>query len=224
MKHEHKIISRIAICFSMVLCMLLSTACKRSSDGQDFLGMRVVSAPEGFYVVNNQFSSSPKPATFATASSSFVATLSHEVTWTITIRGVVSGAEKTIVKTSKDINESWDGNSSNIFFFRKGEKAVAELSFMGSGLILKDEIIISSAIVYDNKTVNAVKYTLVDDFDGKGAPLLSISKDAFDTGVIMSADSTQKVQGLYAFKMAGYDASKNGWCGGVTSPWPRPTR
>lgn len=212
MKYTHK----INIIFSFMIALVVSiVACKRTASDSEFLGDRIVAAPEGFEVIGGDFTGNPDPAYFTLGNVTYKAVLSHEVTWKITIRGQVSGAVKEISKTSIVIDEPWNGNASNGFFFRKDEKAVAELTFLGSDLVLRDTVLIKSTIKYDQQTINGITYNLIDDFDGNGTPMKSPGKDLFDGDVIMQSDSVLKVQGLYAFNMSGVDLSKNGWCGGV---------
>lgn len=197
----------------LMLCLLVA-ACKRSSDGMDMLGQKVVPAGTGFYVVMDAFTASPSSVNFSVNNATLSAAFSDEVTWTVTIRGTQSGAVKTITNTSSLLNEQWDGGSSNVYFFRTGEKAIAELSFMGSDLILRDTVTVSSPKVYNGKTFNGIKMTLIDDFETGGSLNMTyVEKDLNDANVIMATDTLLKVQGLNAMHMSGKDVSNNGWCG-----------
>lgn len=54
--------------------------------------------------------------------------------WKITIRGLNSGATKTITGQSEDIslNSLWDGSQDSLYFFRDGELVIASLSLNNS--------------------------------------------------------------------------------------------
>lgn len=62
----------------------------------------------------------------------FKAQLSDSVTWKVTIKGLESDAQKTLVGTGKSIrNAFWGGESENINFFKRGESLSITLSFIG---------------------------------------------------------------------------------------------
>lgn len=206
-------------CFGLFVMsvMLFMTSCKRSSDDKEFLGERVVPAKSGFHVVMDEFTAAPASVNFATGGVTLSAAFSDEVTWTLTLHGTTSGAVKKITQTSILLNESWDGGSSNVFFFRTGEKVIAELSFMGTDLILRDTVTINTPKIYDGKTFDGIKMTLIDDFDAVNRiAMTQVEKDLNDAQVVMSPDTTIKMQELNAYLMSGIDVSKNGWCGGVS--------
>lgn len=217
MKRFSKLLLHSVLCICILGTAALNFSCKRSSDGKDFLGEKVVPARDGFYVLMDQFTASPASVNFATTSVDLIAVFSDEVTWTLTLRGVQSGAIKKITKTSALLDEEWDGGSSNVFFFRTGEKAIAELSFMGTDLVLKDTVTIGTPKIYDGKTFNGIKMTVIDDFDAVNrVAMTQVEKDLNDAQVVMSTDTTVKVQELNGYLMSGIDVSKNGWCGGIS--------
>lgn len=182
------------------------------------MGPVVRPAPDGFFVQDNIFKADKDVADFTSSNLIFSSSFSHEVSWTILIKGLKSGAVKEIKGTSSGLNaynSTWNGNSSGIFFFRKDEICIAELRFMGSELILRDTVVISHPILYDRKEINGVKHNLIDDFEGNGVPIAAASKDAYDRNVTMTMD-TFSMQGLKGYRMAGFDLNKNSWSGGIT--------
>jgi len=201
-----------------ILVILMIYSCKRTSKDEDFIGPQVKEASSQFSVTGNQFSASAPSVNFYFSQVYFTSTFSEEVTWKITIKGTVSGAARVLTGTSSGLNASntlWAGNSDNIYFFRKGEKCIAELSISGSTIVLTTSILIINVYDYDGNVINGVAYTLIDDFDGGGVPMASISKDGFDSDVIMGVDTLIKVQGLKSFKMEGTDVNGNSWSGGI---------
>lgn len=217
MKTFSKLLTDSLLVIFIMGIAILNLSCKRSSDGKEFLGEKVVPAKDGFHVLMDQFTATPASVNFATTPVALSAAFSDEVTWTLTLRGVQSGAVKKITKTSALLNETWDGGSSNVFFFRTGEKAIAELSFMGTDLVLKDTVAISTPKVYDGKTFDGIKMTVIDDFDYVNrVAMTQVEKDLNDAEVVMSLDTNVKVQELNGYYMSGIDVSKNGWCGGVS--------
>lgn len=120
----------------------LAVKCERP----ETVGPEYALAPEGFGV--NTYSMGSSSANFATAKDTFYATFTHNVSWTITLKGAVSGATKTITGTSQFIDGSnpswlWDGSHDGLYFFRNGEKVGATISFLGSNYTLTDSILIT---------------------------------------------------------------------------------
>jgi hypothetical protein len=201
-----------------ILAIVMIYSCKRTSKNEEFIGPQVKEASAQFSVVGNQFSASSPSVNFYFAQLYFTSNFSESVTWKITITGMLSGAVKELTGTSSSLNASnslWTGDSDNIYFFRKGEKCIVQLTISGSTLVLTTTVLIINVYDYDGNVINGVSYTLIDDFDGGGVPMASISKDGFDSGVIMGVDTLVKVQGLKSFKMEGIDVNGNSWSGGI---------
>ncbi len=113
--------------FSIILVLLLS--CKRAKE--PFLGPSYISAPSDFSVTS--FTGTPNPVNFLTNSVAFNATFSNSVSWTLTITGQTSGAFHKLKGISNGFTDLvWTGNHDGVVFFRKGENAVATLSFFGT--------------------------------------------------------------------------------------------
>src|SRR5690554_631817 len=121
----------------IVCAMLINAGCKRTLKNEEFFGPEYMPAPEGFYVESDALNASTVNVNFGVSEVIFSSSLSHVVTWTITITGAQSGAVKQITSLSDNINAdnaTWKGGSSNIYFFKKGEVATAVLSFLGTDL------------------------------------------------------------------------------------------
>lgn len=200
-----------------VLGLLLTFGCNRDKD--EFIGPETVVAPEGFAIAGNTFDASDNNPDFTSVTVHFTAALSDRVSWKITISGLTSGAKKTINGVSDVIdatNSEWDGGSSNLYFFKQGEQAVAMLTVLGSDIVLYDTLTIAQVKLYNGQTINGIKYRVIDDFDGTGVSLESgTAGDFFDEDIILARETSIKVQGDNSFRMAGFDKNGNSWSGGI---------
>jgi hypothetical protein len=142
--------------FSLILIIMF--ACKR--DHVDYVGPAYISAPAGFGITS--FTGNPLSVDFTVDSVSFDAVFTHPVSWKLTIVGKKSGAVHEIKGTSKSFtNLIWTGKHDGVTFFRKGEKAVATLSFFGTELTGK--VIINILEVPDYRTCG--KFPIAGDFE-----------------------------------------------------------
>jgi hypothetical protein len=121
--------------FSLAITPLLIAvifACTRQKP--DYIGPAYVSVPDGFTV--NSFSPSVTSISFnPTASMTFDATFSSSVSWTLTLKGVTSGAVHTVQGISSGFTGlQWFGNHDDAIFFKTGEKVMATLSFFATSL------------------------------------------------------------------------------------------
>jgi hypothetical protein len=211
------VVLHIILLMVLVLVFMVS-GCKHKFEKENFIGPEYASAPKGFNVVGNSFIASPDPIDFTIKQDTFYAVLSHRVSWTIKITGQGSKAEKIIKGLSDKINSSnasWDGGSDNIMFFRQGEICDVELSFLGSDIVLTDNITIFKTKLYSG--------ILISDFDGGGivpntsswysysdtaSGVLEISSYGFLNTILPS------VQGTKSLHMKGKDLDNDWYIGG----------
>lgn len=135
----------------LILGIVLSLASCLERDDSIF-GPKYISAPSDLEVVDNTFKIikqgdkfeidlpiisfyDPQNPDSVFNPICFKAELSDSVTWIFTIRDLVTGAKKTIVGTSRQVNAVWNGDSDNISFFSKkvgdDKNLEIELSFIG---------------------------------------------------------------------------------------------
>lgn len=224
--------SRISLFILLVLTSILFTFCKRTSKGENILGGAYKPASANFYVISTNpkttfraYSLASKDTVntinFSNDSIYFAAKFSESVSWTVTVKGLTSGASKTLNGLSDSVsytNAVWNGNSDGTRFFIKGESAVATLSFLGSAISLSDTFTIFQVKKYNGIVVNGVIYHLIDDFDGTSlAPLASVTPDLKDLNVSFAADSFHVVNGKYSFRFRGNDANWNSYLGAIAT-------
>ncbi len=148
--------------FSFSILVLLLFSCSREKT--DYLGPSYISAPQGFGVTS--FTATPSPVDFTVNPVLLNATFTNSVSWTLTIRGQKSGAifERKGISNGLS-NEEWTGTHDGIFFFRKGETAIATLSFFGTDLTYSVPVIITKP----RNFASYGQFPLVGDFEN---PLL----------------------------------------------------
>lgn len=144
----------------------------------------------------------------------------EKATYELMIKGATSGAVKTIKGTASSLEKVWEGLSSNLYFFRAGEKASVELKLVGydSVFVCQDSIIITDPFNFDGKVVKGVSYFLLDGFDGKAKfPLNSASPsvDQNDQAVDFGISSVVAVHESNSLYLSGTDVNNNSWCGDV---------
>lgn len=148
---------RFKIVMSVVLLGTLTfLGCKTYKEG---IGPKYYSAPKDFAVVNNAFFVD-SAAGFQNNSIDFSQTKPHyfsakfssRVDWTIRIKGLKSGAYKILRGSSSQVdstNAIWRGGHSGTFFFKKDEKCVAELAFLGTNMVLVDSFVIGKVFDFN---------------------------------------------------------------------------
>lgn len=203
------------------LLVLLGAGCKRETlvgDKTVFVKSNPLVANTGLTVnnANPDFSTSNK--TMGTPVS-FTANFTTEVSWKIVIWGNLSNATKEIKGTGTAINNTnsvWEGDASSIQFFMKNDTCTASLYVQGiDTAISTTQTIIKKLISYHLRTVDGVRYLLVDDYDGnhmgtKG--MEGLSGDGFDNGTPKYVTvNTTRINGNNAFHMEGTDINNNGW-------------
>ncbi|MFM7024082.1 MAG: hypothetical protein ACKOXB_14010 [Flavobacteriales bacterium] len=202
------------------LLVLLGFGCKR----EGMVGDKVIFVTENplatGLTVNNanpDFSTSNKKQGTPV---SFAATFSTDVSWKIVIEGNLSKATKEIKGTGKTIdntNSVWEGDATSIQFFMKNDTCTASLYVTGIDTAISsvENIIIKKMLSYHLRTVDGVRYLLVDDYDGnhmgtKG--MEGLSGDGFDNGTPYYVTTTEtRINGSNAFHMEGTDINNNGW-------------
>lgn len=153
----------ILLFLGIVLFFFMGSGCTHKYKNEEFLGTEYASAPEGFYVVDNNLTVNPANVNFVTEKCSFNAQFSHKVSWKITITGRQSGARRYIEGLSDHLDPlvvTWDGGSSNMKFFKAGEDCDIVLSFLGT-----ESMVTATAKVIQSKKYEGV---LISDFDGGG--------------------------------------------------------
>src|SRR5690554_5461228 len=90
------------IIFTLAIFIGSFSACKKR---EGYIGPKYVSAPEGFFVVDELFEPSAALANFAVGDViNFSSDFSHEVTYTVTVVGQTSGATYTTSGLAKNID------------------------------------------------------------------------------------------------------------------------
>lgn len=122
---------------------ILSISCKRES--VDVIGPELAIATPNFKLDNDLFSAESAAIDFTTDSNWFNASFNERVSWEL----VITGQQSTGVKRFKGIssglsrtNTNWTGSQSDLYFFRTGETAIAELTVFGSNKKWYDTITI----------------------------------------------------------------------------------
>jgi hypothetical protein len=125
-----KIMNRLLLFLSLAATLFFS--CKREKPA--FIGPEVVLASPNF-MIETPFAFNAGSINFVTDSGWFNASFNERVSWTITIRGAQSKAEKVISGVSDSLykgNTIWSGSQTGLNFFRAGEQVTAELNVFGA--------------------------------------------------------------------------------------------
>ncbi len=150
---------------------------------------------------------------------SFSAAFNTDVSWKIVIQGKASHAVREIKGTGTVIdntNAVWEGDATSTVFFRKGDSCTASLYVQGIDTAISSaKLVIDKLMSYHKRTVDNVRYLLVEDFDGNHmgtAGMKSVSLDMADLGSPAYAiASIGPINGSSAFHMNGIDYNNNGW-------------
>lgn len=146
----------------------------------------------------------------------------EEVTWDLSIKGMQSGAEKKISKTSSKIdlsNSSWlYGRSSNNNYFLEGEKVSVALKFIGLDSVYTiDSINYQTDFFWNGARVNGVKHITIDPFNTNVpnalSGLLAQSPDQLDSDVNLGVSDITSIEGGFSLSLKGNDLNSNGWLG-----------
>ncbi len=182
--------------------VLMTTGCAKK---EDVLGTDIKSAESGFTVDN--FTVSTKKPDFTKDTVNISAKFNQEVTSTLVIKSLTSGAIKKMTITGTEISESWRGGHQGNQFFNTGDVCTVELSVYGAEDILRDTIVINQG--YDFKADNV--YNLFPNgFEDAGA-----TGDWWFSSVATVTDASIKpIQGKQYIKFEGKAASGSVYIGG----------
>lgn len=141
-------------CLLFLLSILLIASCNK----KDVEGREVTPASDSFTVTKDLVVSDDNPD-FVAGPIFFTAEFSEEVTATIKLTGLESGASKEIIVDKASVleaaNTTWNGNHDGLYFFKTGEKVLYEMSFYGSDIVQRDTLIVDVAydFIVDDVTV-----------------------------------------------------------------------
>jgi hypothetical protein len=212
--------------FVLFITSITLFSCRRK---EKVIGPELFLASSNFKLTGNSFKFNNKPTVkFANSGNTwFNASFNEKVQWQIKIKGTQTKAYKIITGTSNVLDQStslWTGTQSGIYFFKLGEKAIAELTVSGS-----------NEKWYDTTTISSVKgkmdygpdaliwYDMSNNMAVTGLPAWY---SYFDTPwfgpvphVAQWADTTlsalkDPVQGLYRSMLAKSMVPNTFWVGG----------
>jgi len=139
----------------------LSISCKRDKHPEKMIGPEYRNADPDFFVVDDAFTANPfDKIDFTKGVVSFNAQFSQEVTYFLTIKGK-SGASKSYTGKASDLSKiKWDGGHDGLYFFTASDEVTAELSFLGSPIVMTTTMTIGTPKSYG---------VLVNDFESTRA-------------------------------------------------------
>ena len=140
----------------LILVAVVLCSCPRPYETEG-IGQSIVGAPEGFEVLNDDFTSSGNNLDFTTDVLTFDAVFNSTVTGFIDIVGLGSGAERHIIFEGDKLDANtlqWYGEfePGTNKFFGSGEQVVIKLSFYNSDVVLYDTITITKANDFMNSS------------------------------------------------------------------------
>lgn len=227
--------SKAGILVIILIYLGIAVSCHRSKES--FVGNQYVAATKDFYVKKDSFVANTTTADFGTANVYFNADFSNDVTWFITIKGLSSGAVRKVTGLSYNLNAQnaiWNGGHDDLNFFQVGEYAVAELTFLGSSIVLRDTIFIQHAKRYNDQGVvlgnngvsgdldgfegtfrfhNNLQWTYGSYSDGPVPPAYEL--DNFNSGKESIDSLVPQFQGKIAATLAGTDNNHSYFVGGL---------
>jgi len=135
--------------FTVLSVCVLSISCKRDKHPENMIGPEYKNADPGFFVVNDAFTATPSAKVdFTKGVVSFDSKFSQEVTYFLTLRGT-SGASVSFTGKAADLSKvKWDGGHNGLYFFTANDQVTAELSFLGSNIVLKNTLTIAEPKSY----------------------------------------------------------------------------
>jgi len=184
---------------------------------EEFIGPEYLSAPDGFTVSNLVASNN---VNFTTSNAVLTADFSARVTYTITYRGLSSGAVKTFTGVDDKIDENsvgynWNGSHDGINFFRSGEQVEVTISFLRSDYVVRDTITIATKKDFFSNpnylplvTGAANGYEATAAFPAQFAFLSGTCPTAGQFGAF---DLMQAPEGLKYYKIGGKSCEANGF-------------
>jgi len=218
------------IYFILSVVLLLGAGCKKPDvvgDQLIFVTSNPLVANTGLTVnnINPDFTASNKTTGTPV---SFAASFTTEASWKIVIQGKLSNAVKEISGTGKIIdhtNSIWEGDATSIQFFMSqkdhvNDTCTASLYVQGlAAPIASTKLVIKNLISYNWRTLNGVRYLLIEDFDGNhmglsgpAGGMLGLSYDAGDNNTAaFYTTQSQRINGANGYHMEGTDVNNNGW-------------
>jgi len=206
------------IFYYFIPLLVFFSACQ--NEKKELVGPEYKSADGNFELITG-FSAYTDNVKFATGGKQFFnAQFNEIVTWTITIKGKTSKAEKALTGLSDKVNESnslWLGTHDDLLFFQSGEEAEAILSVLGHKETYKVNFTIQSARVYPGAKELGNGFESFKEKD----PLWGYSPYLDDKKVTFGGLVTSpKLEGKYAFKLSGTDLNHDFFIGSVRKTIP----
>jgi hypothetical protein len=197
--------------FQLLLGLLFlgMIACTKSEDKESFIGPQDITTPTNFKVENDSLYAAFPLVSFSENKQFFLARFSHKVKWILEIKGLQSGASKTIEGISQNldsVNSQFSGDGEGIPFFLPGEMCKANLKIPGHERSYETRFSINLT-----KTMDCF---VIDDFENPGSTsgFTSWEKDDADSNVVASRNQGQKfLEGKAASHFAGKDSDGNYW-------------
>jgi len=124
----------------LFFCLVFIASCKRNNDP---IGPAYKAASSDFKLLTALQATNPAVNFSIGETESFTAEFSQEVTWTLNLKGLRSGATKMFTGLSDKLdvsNNVWTGKHDGLYFFRSSEQVVATLTLLGSKLFFTDTI------------------------------------------------------------------------------------
>jgi hypothetical protein len=187
-----KIHSALVFCL-IGTCLIVFTSCKH--DNTDIVGPSICGITEKFSI-NTALNVNSSTPDLSSTPLLFSASFNENARWKIVVKGTQSGAIKEISGVGKTISENWDGNSDNVYFFRK------ELCKTTLYITCKDPIQGPQFTLTGTKVYGGV---LVSNFDGSG---LVSTWSTSSQGTLNKASIDSVItppQGKYYYTMQGVD-------------------
>lgn len=225
-----KIIFAISSLFVLTALLFLNSC----TDSREFFTKEYRIAPDNFSVQGDTLLV-PAFVDFTLGPAGVEAEFSHPVSYTLTITGLESGAEKKISGLSQNLLESWNGDHDGLYFFKAGEYALVELSFLGSNKVVRDTILIAGVKKIGSQGLALASTATLEGFEGNSFsfnsslwsygiypdPPQEIDVAQFGVGATTRRDTMdptkgeRPVQGQYALTLVGKDVNKNYFVGGI---------
>lgn len=148
-------------------------------------------------------------------------TFSHEVTWTVKLRGLDSDAEMSFSSTGSKVNTTdahWlRGEASTIQFFIPTERFVSELHIVGLDTVYTDTLTYATGFDWNRAVVDGVTHSVIEYFyvDQNPVGLSATSPDNNDDNVQIKVSNVQRIIQDKSLMMKGFDANSNGWLGDI---------
>ncbi len=196
----------------------------------EYLGPEYLSAPTDFSASNLTVTD---PVDFSTGVCTITASFSHRVTYTVTMKGLSSGAVKSYtgvgsVLTASGIGGMWNGSNDGLYFFRTGEQVSVTISFLRSEVLLSKVITITTGRdpIMGNPNLIALGgansgYENLAVRPGSFPTQFAFSESKLDPvpfadAVLASANGVNAIDGIKVLRFSGKSAQGDGFfVGGI---------